>query len=486
MKKPLERKQILTAIKVIGLLLIIEAGFMLSSLIPSLYYGQGDFLPILFSGLITLAVGLCGRLFCRGVQADINRRLGILIVASIWIVMTIFGMLPYLLGGYIRDISSAVFETMSGFTTTGATILADIEALPKGILFWRSLTHWIGGVGIVVIVISFIPFIGGGAMALFSAESAGPDKMRISPHINTTGKVICGVYFALTVVCALAYYLCGMDLYDAVNHAFSTIASGGFSTKNASAAAFSPLIQYAMILFMIPSGVNFILIYYCVRGRFSLLKKSEELRVYIFGILISSAFVFFWLLPHSENIEQSLRLAFFHCVSFFSSTGFVAGDYTLWNKPAVLVLLLLGMSGAMSGSTSGGLKLVRVILLFKNARLVTKQGVHSNAYFPLRLDGKIVHENVMNNVMAIFLMFVIMLIVSVLSLILIGLDLEEAFGAAVACTFNLGPGLGESGGFGAFSHFPSAAKWILSAVMYLGRLEIATVLVLFMPAFWKK
>ncbi len=484
--KLLEKKQRAVAIKVLGLLLVIEAVFMFFSLIPALYYKQGDFLPIFYSFLITLSVGLVCRLACRNAGDDIDRRLGMVIVASIWIIMSAFGMLPYLFGGYIPDLASAVFETMSGFTTTGATILEDVESLPKGILFWRSLMHWIGGVGIVVIVISFIPFIGGGAMALFSAESAGPDKARISPHIGTTGKIICGVYFCLTALCCGAYCLCGMDFYDAINHAFSTLSSGGFSTKNASAAAFPPLVQYMMILFMIPAGTNFILIYYCVKGKFSYLGKSEEFRTYILAIVVCTLFVFAWILPQYESVEAAFRPALFQVVSLFTSTGFVTEDYTLWAKPAVLVLVLLGMSGAMSGSTSGGLKLVRVVLLFKNARLVIKRGVHSNAYLPLRLDGKIVQENVMNNVMTIFLLFVIMMTICIFILIFLGLNLEEAFGATVACITNAGPGLEDSGGFGNFAHLPSAAKWILSTAMYFGRLEIVTVLVVFMPSFWKR
>lgn len=483
--KPSDKIQILVALRVIGMLLVIEAGFMLVSLVPALYYAQGDAPVILASGLITLSAGLGCYLSCRKVKADVSRRLGILIVASIWIIMTAFGTLPFLLGGYIKDVSSAVFETMSGFTTTGATNLPDIEALPKGVLFWRSLTHWIGGVGIVVIVISFIPFIGGSAMALFSAESAGPSKTRISPHIGTTGKIICGIYFALTAVCCVVFYLCGMSLYDAVNHAFSAIASGGFSTKNASAAAYSPLLQYMIILFTIPAGMNFILIYHCVRGKFSMLKKSEEFKVYIGGILIASVLIFVLIFPQCESIEQAFRSALFHAVSFFTSAGFVADDYVQWTKPAVLALVLLMMSGAMSGSTSGGLKLVRVILLYKNAKHIIRQGVHSNACMPIKLDGKIVPENVMNNVMAVFLMFILLLLVCVLSLIFLGINPEEAFGASISCVFNAGPGLGAYGGFGSYADIPVAAKWILSAAMYLGRLEIATVLVIFMPSFWK-
>lgn len=481
-----DRKQFLILVKVLGLLLMIEAGFMFLCLIPAAVYKQGDFLPLLFSGLITCSVGAIGRFSCRNIKADIDRRLGMLIVASIWIVMSAFGTLPYLLSGSVSDFTTAVFETVSGFTTTGASNLQDVESVPKGVLFWRSLTHWIGGVGIVVIVISFIPFVGGGAMALFSAEATGPDKVRISPKIGETGKIICSIYFALTAICCLVYWLCGMDFYDAVNHAFSTLASGGFSTKNFSAAAFSPLLQYMMIIFMIPAGVNFILIYHCLKGKFSYLRKSEEFWVYIFGILIASLLIFVFIFPQSQDVESALRHALFQTVSIFTSSGFVTSDYTLWHSSAILVLIFLMFSGAMSGSTTGGLKLVRVILLSKNAVRIIKQGVHSNAYFPIKLDGKVTKDGVMDNVMAIFLLCIIMLLLCIAGLILTGLELEEALGAAVSCTFNMGPGLGRNGGFGSYAYMPDSAKWILATVMYLGRLEIATVVALFMPSFWRK
>lgn len=478
--------QIITGLRVIGLLLILEAGFMALSLLPSLYYKQGDFFPLLFSTLITLSAGLLCRIKRVDKQLSIDKRLGISIVALIWLLIGFFGALPYLIGGYIPSIADAVFETISGLTTTGATILSDVESLPKGILFWRSMTHWIGGVGIVVIVVSFVPFIGGGGMALFSAESAGPSKTKISPHIATTGKVICGIYALLTAVCCFVYWICGMDFFDAICHAFSTLASGGFSTKNTSVSEFSPLIQYMIILFMIPAGMNFLLIYRFFKGQFSLLKRSDELRAYVIGILFACVVIFIFTYNSSNGFELTFRNSLFQSVSFITSTGFVSTDYTTWTMPAIWVLLMLMFSGAMSGSTTGGLKLVRVLLLFKNARSVIKRGVHSNAFIPMKMDGRIVQESVINNVMAIFLMFIILLILVAFALVCMGIGVEEAIGAGISCVFNMGPGLKESGGFGCFAHFPDAAKLVLSLAMYLGRLEIATVIVLFMPSFWRK
>ena len=480
------KEQIITGVRVIGLLLILEAGFMSLSLIPALYYKQGDFFALLISALITLCAGLLCRIKRVEKQLSIDKRLGISIVALIWLLIGFFGSLPYLIGGYIPNIADAVFETTSGLTTTGATILSDVESLPKGILFWRSLTHWIGGVGIVVIVVSFVPFIGGGGMALFSAESAGPSKTKISPHIATTGKIICGIYAVLTLVCCLVYWICGMGFFDAVCHAFSTLASGGFSTKNTSAAGFSPLIQYMMILFMVPAGINFLLIYRLLKGQFSALKNNDEFKAYMFGILFSCVLIFLFTYNSSADFELTLRNALFQTVSFITSTGFVSADYTSWAMPAIWVILVLMFSGAMSGSTTGGLKLVRVILLFKNAKSITKRGVHSQAFIPIKMDGRIVQDSVINNVMAIFLMFILLLILVSFSLVCMGIGIEEAIGAGISCVFTMGPGLRESGGFGCFAHFPDAAKLVLSLAMYLGRLEIATVLVLFMPSFWKK
>lgn len=480
------KEQIITGVRVIGLLLILKAGFMSLSLIPALYYKQGDFFALLISALITLCAGLLCRIKRVEKQLSIDKRLGISIVALIWLLIGFFGSLPYLIGGYIPNIADAVFETTSGLTTTGATILSDVESLPKGILFWRSLTHWIGGVGIVVIVVSFVPFIGGGGMALFSAESAGPSKTKISPHIATTGKIICGIYAVLTLVCCLVYWICGMGFFDAICHAFSTLASGGFSTKNTSAAGFSPLIQYMMILFMVPAGINFLLIYRLLKGQFSALKNNDEFKAYMFGILFSCVLIFLFTYNSSADFELTLRNALFQTVSFITSTGFVSADYTSWAMPAIWVILVLMFSGAMSGSTTGGLKLVRVILLFKNAKSITKRGVHSQAFIPIKMDGRIVQDSVINNVMAIFLMFILLLILVSFSLVCMGIGIEEAIGAGISCVFNMGPGLKENGGFGCFAHFPDAAKLVLSLAMYLGRLEIATVLVLFMPSFWKK
>lgn len=480
------KHQIITVLRVIGLLLILEGCFMSLSLIPSLVYGQNDFFPLMLSTLITVAAGLICRLPKIRKEIDIDRRMGIFIVAVIWIVMTFFGAMPYVFGGYIPNVVDAIFETVSGFTTTGATIVADVEALPKGILFWRSLTHWIGGVGIVVIVISFIPFLGGGGMALFSAESAGPSKTKISPHIRTTGKIICSIYAGLTVVCTMVYFICGMDFFDALCHAFSTLASGGFSTKNMSAAAFGPLLQYMMILFMIPAGTNFILIYYCFKGDFSKIRKSEEFRVYMLIILFAAILIFGWTYTDAQGIEVSLRHALFQTVSFLTSTGFVSVDYSKWAVPAIWILILLMISGAMSGSTTGGLKIVRVILLYKNARKMIKQGIHSNAFLPIKLDSKVVHDTVINNVMGMFLMWILLMLVIIFFLIYFGMDMEEAIGATLTCSSNMGLALGDYGGFGTFAPINDACKMLLSIAMYLGRLEIVTVFVLFMPSFWRK
>lgn len=483
-KKTLNRW--LTVLHVIGILLIIEGVFMLISLIPSYIYGGSDAEIISLSALFTICLGTGLFFTVRKSEVAITRKQGFVIVALIWIVMSCCGALPLYLGHYVPSFTDAFFETMSGFTTTGATILSGVESIPKGILFWRSFTHWIGGIGIVVIVLSFIPFIGGGGMALFAAEVAGPDKSKISPHTEKTGKILIGVYSLITFLCIITYWACGMNFYDAICHAFSTMGTGGFSTKNDSAANFTPLIQYAMILFMTLGGTNLLLVYYSFKGNFFKIKRNEEIRTYLLIILVATLIIFLWTYdPHVTN-ETTLRNALFQVVSFMTTTGFVSCDYNYWATPAIIVLIMVMFSGAMSGSTTGGLKVVRIVLLMKNANNIIKKGIHSNAFIPIKLDGKVVSDDVIYNVVAMFILYLITLCIGILLLVANKIQLEEAIICAVSSISNVGPGFGQSGGFGNFAHFPDVAKWTLAMLMYVGRLEIVTVFVILTPSFWKR
>ena len=468
------------------MLLMVEAGFMLSSFFVALFYNDNDIKTLLISSIITFIVGFILRVpLLKSPIINIDRRLGFLVVALIWILMTVFGSLPYYIGGYL-SYTDSFFETMSGFTTTGASVIADIESIPKGIVFWRSLTNWIGGIGIVVMVISFIPFIGAGAMSLFSAEVPGPSKDKLSPHIKKTGKILLSIYFSLTVLCIISLFFSGMDLFDAICHSFSTLASGGFSTKNASGAAFSPLTQYVLVAFMIPAGTNFTLIYYATKGEFKRVWLNEEFKAYILITISATSLITFLIYDPTLGLETSFRYALFQVSSLSTSTGFVNANYTDWALPAIFILYLLMFSGAMSGSTSGGLKIIRVLLLFKNAIHIIQHSNSPRGYLPVKFEKKVVPPNVMNNVMTIFFLYITTYVVGVLLLLLLGTEIVAAMGGAVSCMSNIGPGLGSCGGFGNYSGFSDATTWVLSALMYLGRLELITVFCLFMPAFWKR
>lgn len=473
-------------LKILGMLLIMEAGFMLLSLLVAQLFPSTDSLPLLVSTLITLISGISLRIITRKLKIkNIDRKLGFLIVSMIWLVMSLYGALPYFLGGYLPTFFDAFFESLSGFTTTSATVVSDVEALPNGILFWRSLTNWIGGVGIVVIFISFIPFIGGG-MSLFAAEVTGPQKEKFSPHIRTTAKIIVGIYCGLTVMAALSLWIAGMEAFDSVCHALTTLSSGGFSTQNNSISLYSPTIQYIIILFLIPSGINFPILYYALKGRFKRIWINEEFRVYIYVILLSTAFLLLLTYNPSLGLEESLRHSLFQTVSLITSAGFISFDYGEWGSSASLLLVILMFSGAMSGSTTGGLKLARVILLFKNARNIIRKSLHPRAIIPLRFENKIVEPRVLNNVLLVFLLYILSFSVASLALIGLGLGVEESAGASLSCLSNMGIGFGEIGSFGNYSFLSYPIKSILLVLMYLGRLELVTVLVLFMPSLWKK
>ncbi len=485
-RRLLFKRRLATITRVLGMLLLVEAGFMIVSLLISLIYNDNNYLSLLISSSITAVFGIIFLIpLLRYKKLKIDRRLGLLIVSSIWIVMSIFGSLPYILGGHIESFSDAFFETMSGFTTTSATIIPDVESLPQSILFWRSMTNWIGGVGIVVIVLSFIPFIGGGGMSLFSAEVAGPSKNKLSPRTKETALIIIKIYIALTIIAMLSYWAAGMNFFDSLVHSLSTISSGGFSTKNDSVSQFSPLIQYVIIVFMIISGISFPLIYFAIKGQFQKLWDNEEFKVYLAIVLIGSLVIGLLIYDPNINLETNFRHSLFQVSSILSSAGFISYDYTLWVTPATFLLFLLMFSGAMASSTTGGLKLVRVIILFKNANNILQRSIHSNAHIPIKFEKKILDQQVVNNILTIFLLYLFTFLIASLLLIALGLGFYEAMGGVVSCLSTMGAGFGEIGAYGNYADLSQAAKLIFATLMYVGRLELITVFCLFMPAFWK-
>lgn len=475
-------------VRIIGFLLIIEGAFMFLGIPFALYYCGNECLSLLWSGLITASVGALLFLgFKSNLNKSIGKREGYLIVSSTWIVTSIFGSLPFLLSGAIPNFTDAFFETISGFTTTGSSILTDIESIPKGILFWRSLTHWIGGMGIIVLSVAILPVLGIGGMQLFVAEMPGPTPDKLHPRITETAKRLWGIYILLTVAETILLMTGGMSLFDGLCHAFGTMATGGFSTQNDSIASFSPYIQYIIIAFMILAGTNFTLHYFALHGKIRKVWENEEFRYYTYLILsativISGSIIFF----ASENVEKAFRDTLFQVVSIITTTGYVTSDYLMWPGMLWVIIFLLMFVGGSAGSTGGGMKVIRQLLLIKNSGLELKRLLHPQAIIPVKFNGKSVPSDIISKVMAFFLIYMIIFALGTLVMTIFGLDFKSAIGASIASLGNIGPGLGSVGPVGNYADIPDAGKWFLSFLMLLGRLELFTVLIIFAPAFWKK
>ena len=475
-------------VRTIGFLLIIEGLFMFTGIPISLVYCSEKCHALLISGLITSSTGFILFLFTmKNLDKYIGMREGFFIVATTWIVISLFGTLPFILSGVIPNFTDAFFETMSGFTTTGATILTDVEVVPKGILFWRSMTHWIGGMGIIVLSVAVLPLLGIGGMQLYAAEMPGPTKDKLHPRITQTAKRLWAIYLMFTVAETILLMTGGMDFVDSICHAFGTVATGGFSTQNDSIASYSPFIQYVIIIFMILAGTNFTLHYLALHGRFKKVWKNEEYRYYIgliflTGIAITVALV----LMDNEPFEKAFRDALFQVSSIVTTTGYITDDYLIWPGMLWFVIFLLMFVGGMAGSTGGGIKVVRQLLLFKNSTLELKRLMHPQAIMPVRMNHKSVSQDIIFKVMAFFLIYIIIFAFGTLVMSILGLDFETAIGSTAATLGNIGPGIGLVGPVGNYAEIPEFGKWFLSLLMLLGRLELFTVLILFTKAFWKK
>jgi trk system potassium uptake protein TrkH len=473
--------------QILGILLIIEGVFMLSGIPVSLYYCEDKCLSLLYSGAITLTTGCLVWFFTRKTQRIIGKREGYIIVSLTWVVISLFGTLPYLISHSIPGFTNAFFETISGFTTTGASILTDIESIPKGILFWRSMTHWIGGMGIIVLSVAILPLLGIGGMQLFVAEMPGITPDKLHPRITETAKRLWIIYVALTFSETILLKLGGLNLFDALCHSFGTVSTGGFSTKNASIAGFSPFIQYVIIGFMLLSGTNFTLHYLGVNRRFREIWKNEEFRYYVSFTVVFSIIIGLFLSIYSDRgIEAAFRDALFQVVSIVTTTGFVTSDYLLWPVSLWIIIFLLMFIGGSAGSTGGGIKIARQILLLKNSALEFKRMIHPQAVIPIRFSGKAVSPEIIHLVMAFFLFYILTFFAGTFAMTLLGLEFNTAIGATIASLGNIGPGIGGVGPIENYSGLPIAAKWISSFLMLLGRLELFTILILFSPSFWKK
>ncbi|MDD2436928.1 MAG: TrkH family potassium uptake protein [Massilibacteroides sp.] len=476
-------------IKVLGILFILESLFMSSAVVVAYLYQGNDFMPLLISSLIMLSTGILFTLVGQKAKDSGNgRREGMLIVTLTWLLLSFLGMLPYYIGGYVDSLVDAYFETISGFTTTGASIITDIEALPKGLLFWRSLTQWQGGIGVVVFTVAILPVFGGCTSQMFEAETTGITHERFLPRITQVAKRIWGVY-ALLTLCIFLLFLAGpMDFFDAINHAFTSISTGGYSTKNTSLAYWnSAYIEYVSIIAMFLGSVNMTLIYFCFKGDFKKLFKDEEFRWFTGFVITTSAVLAGWIFfNHYAEGEHAIRTAIFQVVTLISSTGYTTDNYIKWGPFVWFIALVIMFIAGCAGSTSGGLKMSRFVILTKNLSNVFKKQTHPHAVIPVRINGRPISSDLVYRIMAFTFAYLALIIISCLFLSFSGIGFEESIGATVSCIGNIGPALGNLGPINNYSEIPEIAKWYLGFLMMVGRLEIFTVLTILTPGFWKQ
>ena len=483
-----------------GLLLLFNGLFMLIAAVVSGVYDDGVTLDIALASITTMFIGVSSMYFTRKHKKEVQRKEGYIIVTFGWIVMSLSGMLPYLFSGAIPSVTNAFFETISGYTTTGATILDDIEALPEGILLWRSLTHWIGGMGIIVLAIAILPLLGIGGMQLFAAEAPGPSADKLHPRITDTAKRLWLIYVGYTAAETLLLKLAGMSFFDAINHSLATLSTGGFSTKNASLAFWNdqPLIQYIVIFFMFLAGSNFVLSYFAFKGKVQRVLRDEEFKFYAlfiaaFTVIVGLVVYFEANVPGTEYhpmvngaAESSFRHALFQVVSVITTTGFVTADFTGWSPFLTVFFFGLFFLGGSAGSTAGGIKVMRHLLIIKNGLLEFKRTLHANAVIPVRYNNKTVKEHIVYNIIAFFVLYMLSFIIGSMVLGFLGLDFESAIGGAASSLGNVGPALGSLNPLSNFNELPMLGKWWCGFLMLLGRLELFTVLILMTPYFWKK
>jgi len=473
---------------------------MLLASLMSYIYKDGVSFEIFLSGIVVMSIGVLCMLFTKNHDKEMNKREGYLVVTFGWIVMTLSGTIPYLFTGAIPDFTNAFFETISGYTTTGSTILSDIESLPEGILFWRSLTHWIGGMGIIVLAIAILPLLGIGGMQLFAAEAPGPSADKLHPRIADTAKRLWLIYFGYTAAETILLNVAGMSFFDAINHAMCTLSTGGFSTKNASLAHWNgqPIIQYIVILFMFLAGTNFVLSYFAFKGKVQKIIKDEEFKLYFKFIILFTAIAALIIYFNADvslstidhpmvwgEAESAIRHGFFQVVAIITTTGFVTADFTLWTPFLMVFFFGLMFLGGSAGSTSGGVKVVRHLLMVRNGFIEFKRTLHPSAILPVRYNTKAVDGKIVFNILAFFILYMLSFIVGALVFSILGLDFESSIGVAASSLGNVGPALGDFGPVHNFYEMPTIGKWWASFLMLIGRLELFTVLILLTPFFWR-
>jgi trk system potassium uptake protein TrkH len=443
--------------------------------------------PYIYSLLITVLAGIILNYFVKGQSNDdaaIQRKDAFVSVAVAWLYICILGSLPYIFSSSIPSYIDAFFESVSGFTTTGSSILTDIEILPKSILFWRSLTHWIGGIGIIVLFIVIMPTLREGSYHLFTLESSFQDK--IQPRIKSVGRQLLLIYIILTAAETILLLAGGMNLFESVCHSFGTVATGGFSPKNSSIGGYSPYVQYVVMLFMLLAGMNFIVHYYLLKRQYSKIKENEEVRFYLLITFFLGLIITIILYSNSDkSLEESFRESFFQIISIVTCTGFATADYLQWPIVGWLIIFFAMFLGGSTGSTAGGIKMARHLVFFKNIRRFFNETFHPNAVIPIRFNGKVITESTNSSILSYFALYLIIFAVGSFILLLTGLDVKAAASSAATAMAGIGPGLGSVGPAANFAHLSDIAKFTMTILMILGRLEIYTVLLLFTRNFWR-
>lgn len=474
--------------RALGGLLLLESFLLLICLVIGLSFGESAVFPWLLPAGLCLLLGMTGIGIGWNAHNNFNRRDGYLIVAIVWIVYTLMGMLPFLLGGHTERVALAFFETMSGFTTTGATAFDDVDALPHSILFWRSLTHWIGGMGIIFFTLALLPALGIGEQKLFSAEATGLKIGKLHPRISTTAHWLWSVYFLLTILSTLTYYIGGMELFDAVCHSFATVATGGFSTHTESLAWFdSPFLEYASTVFMILSATNFTLLYLLfIKRRFKLVWRDEELRLFL-ALIVGSVLIITltrWI-EQGDISEVAFRHSLFHTVSLISTTGFTTDNFMLWPHLAWIVLTVICVVGSCSGSTSGGIKIVRVLTSIKIVRAEFKHILHPRAVLPVRINRDYLGNGITQSIFAYTFFYIVLIGLGSAAMTIMHLPILDAVSLSISAFSNVGPTIGHLvGPLDSWGIIPDTALWINSVLMLVGRLEIFSLLLPFVPSFW--
>ncbi len=474
--------------KILGSLLFIESVMLLMCLGVAFYYHEDDVLAFGTSIAVSIASGFVLRYLGHGCDNSLSRRDAYLVVALTWVVFSLVGTMPFVIGGYLPSFTDAFFETMSGFTTTGATIIDDVSVLPHGILFWRSLIQWIGGLGIVFFTIAILPSLVGGSVKVFAAEATGPIKTKLHPRLSTTAKWIWVVYLLITIFCIGSLMLAGMDVFRSINYAFTSAATGGFAVDS-DYLLFTPAIQYILTFFCFIAGANFTLLYMTAsQRRISTLLRSSEFKFYFFVVLAFSAFIVVELMwKNGYSLEPAIRSSLFHVVSFITTTGFLADDPGKWPHVTWVVLAVCMFFGACSGSTSGGFKCIRAVMVLKVIKNEFRQMLHPNAILPMKIDGTNVPSSKRVTLLAFLATYLVLCLFCSFSMIAMGIDNTNAITITLSCLGNVGPTLGlEIGPTMSWSILPDTAKWICSVLMLIGRLEIFSVLVIFSPQFWKE